>query len=70
MADIEQLMNDTHEHYRIKIEKLHQENKQLRRTNSKLKNETRALKRSIHKLKQDKQKNHYRNGRRGTKFNG
>ena len=72
MSEIDLLMNETHEHYQNKFDKLHQENKQLRRANSKLKGEARALKRKIHKLKQNKQKNHYRNGqKRGQRgFNG
>ncbi|MGO4890312.1 hypothetical protein ACJ2A9_21400 [Anaerobacillus sp. MEB173] len=68
--DVDKLMDETNEHYQKKFDQLHQESKQLRKANSKLKNEVRALKRSVHKLKQEKQKNHYKNGRRGSKFNG
>ena len=67
---LDQLMNETHEHYQSKFDKLHQENKNLKRANSKLKNEVRALKREIHKLKQDKEKQHYRNGQKRGRLGG
>ncbi|WP_139193123.1 hypothetical protein [Anaerobacillus alkalilacustris] len=70
MDKVNILMDETHEHCQLKIEKLYQENKHLKRANSKLKNESKELRRLIHKLKQNKQKNHYKNGKRGTKFNG
>lgn len=72
MNDLNELMDETHEHYQGKFDRLHQESLNLRRANTKLKNEVRALKRVIHKLKQaDKEKQHYRNGqKRGRTRNG
>ncbi|WP_078428785.1 hypothetical protein [Alkalihalobacterium alkalinitrilicum] len=69
--DLDQLMKETHEYYQQRSEEMHLEVKQLKRANSKLKNEVRALKKVIYNFKQqEKQKQHYKNGRRGSKFNG
>jgi len=69
-VDVNKLMKDTHNYYQLKFDRLHEDNKHLRRANSKLKNEVRALKKIIYKLKQNKDKQFYKNGQRGTKFNG
>jgi regulator of replication initiation timing len=55
------------------IDKLTLENKQLRRANSNLKYNEKRLGRVIKKLKDElskERKPHYKNGRRGSKFNG
>lgn len=49
------------------------QNKQLRKANSNLKYKNRELGRVIKKLKDEaakERKQHYKNGRRGSKFNG
>lgn len=49
------------------------QNKQLRRANLNLKKENKHLRRVIKKLKDEATKDrkpHYRNGKRGSKFNG
>lgn len=64
MSDVEKLMNETHEHYRLKMDSLHGELRRLRKDNKKLKAENRELKRQ-------KKKEHYRNGqKRGRTRNG
>lgn len=68
--DVNKLMEITHEYYTKKFDRLHEDNKHLRRANGKLKNEVRALKRVIYKMKLNKDKQFYKNGVRGTKFNG
>lgn len=71
--DVERLMDETAEHYESKLQKQFEFIQQLKRANSKLKNENRGLKRTLaekRRQEQDERKSHYRNGRRGTKFNG
>jgi cell division protein FtsB len=49
------------------------QNKQLKRANLNMKREVKQLRRLIKKLKDDaakERKPHYKNGRRGSKFNG
>lgn len=49
------------------------QNKQLKRANLNMKRESKHLRRVIKKLKDEaslQKKPHYRNGRRGSKFNG
>jgi predicted RNase H-like nuclease (RuvC/YqgF family) len=56
-----------------KISNLTLQNKQLKRANLNMKREVKHLRRVIKKLKDDAAKNrkeHYRNGKRGSKFNG
>ena len=67
--DVNKIMEITHNYYQIKFDRLHEDNKHLRRANGKLKNEVRALKKVIYKLKQNKDKQFYKNGQRGTKLN-
>lgn len=53
------------------IDNLQNDNAKLRRANTKIKKSERHLKRVIRGYKeQQKEKKHYKNGRRGTKFNG
>lgn len=56
-----------------RISTLTNQNKQLKRANINKDKTIRHLRRVIKKLKEDAEKNrkpHYKNGRRGTKFNG
>ncbi|MBO0961983.1 hypothetical protein J1P26_19955 [Neobacillus sp. MM2021_6] len=49
------------------------QNKQLKRANLNMKREVKQLRRLVKKLKDEEAMNrkpHYKNGRRGTKFNG
>jgi predicted RNase H-like nuclease (RuvC/YqgF family) len=49
------------------------QNKQLKRANLNMKRENKYLKRAISKLKEEaanNRKQHYKNGRRGSKYNG
>ena len=55
------------------IDNLTLQNKQLRRANSNMKREVKQLRRVIKKQKDEaaqERKPHYKNGRRGSKFNG
>lgn len=67
---LDQILNDTHVYYEQKMQKVFDQNKQLRRANSKQKKEIRELRRVIHKKKQQENKQHYKNGKRGTIKNG
>lgn len=62
-----------------KIIALHQDNKHLRRANSRLKNEVRRKDKTINRMREEgiqdnrkkkKSNKQYKNGKRGTKFNG
>lgn len=54
-----------------KLEQLNVELHHLKRANTKMKKEIRAKNRVISKLKErEAKKQHYKNGRRGTNFNG
>ena len=74
----EQTMNETSAHYEQLLQKIFKENEQLRKENRTLRGKNRGFRRSIRTLKAelmeykqaDDRKQHYRNGRRGTKFNG
>lgn len=69
MNYINKLLNDTHSHYENKMQQVYTENKQLRKANTKQQQEIRKLRRIINsKKKQNKQ--HFRNGKRGTIKNG
>lgn len=49
------------------------QNKQLKRANLNMKREVKALRRLVKKLKDDMEKQrkpHYKNGKRGSRFNG
>jgi predicted RNase H-like nuclease (RuvC/YqgF family) len=59
--------------YKKMIDDLTIQNKQLKRANLNVKRENKHLKRVIKKMKDDaakERKPHYKNGRRGSKFNG
>lgn len=59
--------------FKEKIGSLTMQNKQLKRANLNMKREVKYLRRVIKKMKDEaarERKPHYRNGRRGSKFNG
>lgn len=74
----EQVMEETLTHYERKISEMFLEIQRLRKENTGLKGKNRGFRRSIKSLKnelaeyrkRDQVKQHYRNGRRGTRFNG
>lgn len=74
----EQTMNETSAHYEQLIQKMFTENERLRKENKALRGKNRGFRRSIRTLKAElmeykdaeNKKPHYRNGKRGTKFNG
>lgn len=71
-------MNETAAHYERKMAALWEENEKLKKENTGLKGKNRGFRRSINRLKAElaelKKDQHkkpfYRNGRRGTNFNG
>lgn len=66
---IEKLLNDTHNHYEYKIKKVFEQNKQLRKANTAQQKEIKKLQKIINsKKKKDKQ--YFKNGKRGTIKNG
>jgi soluble cytochrome b562 len=69
-VDVELLMEETHKHYQGKMDKLIKEIDQLKKANTKLKGENRGLRRTIGKMKENRNKQHYKNGKRGSQFNG
>jgi regulator of replication initiation timing len=70
--DVEKLMEETARHYEGKMDKLFQTIEQLKSRCVKLQNENRGLRKSNDQLIREKKKakQHYKNGKRGTKFNG
>lgn len=76
--NLEQLMSETAKHYEDKMAELWAKNKQLINENKGLKGKIRGFRRTVRRLKDelaeakrdDRSKPHYRNGRRGTMFNG
>lgn len=74
----EQTMAETAAYYEKKMAEMFLEIQRLRKENTGLKGKNRGFRRSIKRLKtelaeyrkQDERKQHYRNGRRGTRFNG
>lgn len=59
--------------YKKLIDQLSIQNKQLKRANINMKRENKYLKRVVKKLKDEmakERKPHYKNGRRGSKYNG
>lgn len=75
---LEQIMKETSEHYERKMAKLWEENKQLKNENRGLKGKIRGFKHTVRRLKGElaeakknrRDKPYYKNGRRGTMFNG
>lgn len=55
-----------------KVENIVIQNKQLKKANTKMQKENKHLRRVIAKLKKDQNKDrqHYKNGKRGTNYNG
>jgi hypothetical protein len=65
------LDNAQYESILEKLDNVTQQNKQLRRANINKDKTIRHLRRVIKKLKEaEKKKQHYKNGRRGSKYNG
>lgn len=63
----------SYEAYKSLIDNLTLQNNQLRRANTSMKKENKHLRRVIKKLKDEaakERKPHYKNGRRGSRFNG
>lgn len=62
---------DTYTQLKAQVGKLNSDMKHLRKANSKQKNELRKLRRELHKQrKKTEDKQHYKNGKRGTMKNG
>jgi hypothetical protein len=71
LMEIEKLMTETAEHYEGKMDKLFHTIQELKQRCSNLQRDNKALKKQNAALiKQKKQKQHYKNGVRGTKLNG
>jgi hypothetical protein len=69
--EIEQLMIETADHYQGKMDKLFHTIQQLKNRCVTLQNENKALRKANQALvREKKSKQHYKNGKRGTKFNG
>lgn len=69
-AEIE--FNETYDAILNKLNEAIQQNKKLKKENHKLKRQNKYLKNIISKFKKDEkaERQHYRNGRRGSMFNG
>lgn len=65
-------LSETEEYLAARLDNALEELTRLNRAHSKLKKEVRTKNRIIQKLKDEKPKkrNHYKNGKRGTNFNG
>lgn len=69
--DVEKLMEETARHYESKMDKLFHTIQQLKNRCVTLQNENKALRKTNRELvREKKQKQHYKNGKRGTNFNG
>jgi cell division protein FtsB len=69
--EVEQLMAETADHYQGKMDKLFHTIQQLKNRCVTLQNENKHLKRTNQELiREKKRKQHYKNGKRGTRFNG
>jgi regulator of replication initiation timing len=68
---VEQLMEETARHYEGKMNKMYETIQNLKKRCLDLQKENRGLRQTNAKLvKQKKERQHYKNGKRGTKFNG
>lgn len=69
--DVEKLMAETEDHHQREKQELFQVIQQLKKRCVRLQNENRGLRKSNDQLVREKKKRqHYKNGKRGTKFNG
>lgn len=76
--EMKAVMNETAEYYEAKMTEMWKENGRLKKEIIGLKGKNRGLKRTVRKFKaelaeykkRDQTKPFYRNGRRGTQFNG
>ena len=69
--DIEQLMEETARHYEGKMDKLYTTIRNFGNIIRKLEKENADLRKDKAKLiREKKRQQHYKNGKRGTKFNG
>lgn len=69
--EIQMLMEETARHYEGKMDKLFHTIQQLKSRCVNLQNENKAIRRANQELiREKKQRQHYKNGKRGTKFNG
>lgn len=69
--EIQQLMDETARHYEGKMDKLFHTINQLKQRCVNLQSENKAIRRTNQELIREKKKRqHYKNGKRGTKFNG
>lgn len=69
--EVERLMAETAEHYEGKMDKLFRTIQQLKTRCVNLQNENKALRKDREQLIREKKKRqHYKNGKRGTRFNG
>lgn len=71
MREVEYLMDETAEHYERKMQQLFEVIQQLKNRCITLQKENRHLRKVNGELvREKKQGQHYKNGKRGTKFNG